>query len=73
MNTVQTIDACGLSCPQPVLLTRQALQSLTQGTLQVLVDSPTARDNVVRMAQKSGWHADIQEQADGIFRIALTQ
>jgi len=71
MTTVKTINACGLSCPQPALLTQQALSSLTSGALQVLVDSTTARDNVVRTAQKAGWEASIQNQSDGSFQISL--
>jgi tRNA 2-thiouridine synthesizing protein A len=71
MEMIKTINACGLSCPQPVLLTRQALSSQPHGTVQVLVDSPTARDNVVRTAQKAGWKAEIQEQPNGNIQISL--
>ena len=73
METIKTVNACGLSCPQPVLLTQQALNSQPHGTVQVLVDSATARDNVVRTAQKSGWQAAIQEQSNGNIQIVLTR
>ena len=73
METIKTINACGLSCPQPVLLTQQALSSQPHGTVQVLVDSPTARDNIVRTAQKAGWQAEIQEQSNGNIQISLTK
>jgi len=73
MNSIKTIDARGLSCPQPALLTRQALGSLDRGTVQVLVDSATARDNVARLAEKSGWQVSIQSQADGLFQVSLTK
>lgn len=71
MNIVKTINVCGLSCPQPALRTQQALSSLKSGTVQVMVDSATARDNVVRTAQKAGWEASILDQADGSFQISL--
>ena len=73
MDTVKTIDACGLSCPQPALLTRQTLSSLTGGTVRVIVDSATARDNVSRTAQKAGWEVSVQNQPDGRFQISLTK
>jgi tRNA 2-thiouridine synthesizing protein A len=73
MDTIKTINACGLSCPQPALLTRQALSSLTGGAVDVFVDSATARDNVSRTAQKAGWKASIENQPDGSFRISLTK
>ena len=73
MDTVKTIDACGLSCPQPALLTQQALNSMTGGAVRVLVDSATARDNVARTAQKAGWQVSIQNQPDGCFQISLTK
>ena len=51
MADIKTVDARGLSCPQPAMLTRQAINELNQGTVEVLVDSGTARDNVSRWAK----------------------
>ena len=73
MENIKTIDACGLSCPQPALLTRQALSSLTGGTVHVLVDSTTARDNVARTAENAGWRVNIQDRSDGSFQISITK
>jgi len=73
MEITKTINACGLSCPQPALLTRQALNSLSSGIVQVFVDSPSARDNVVRIAEKTGWKAGIQDQPDGRYQISITK
>jgi tRNA 2-thiouridine synthesizing protein A len=73
MTDIKTINARGLSCPQPALLTHQALSALTGGAVQVLVDSASARDNVVRTAQKAGWQATVKSQADGSFQISLAK
>jgi tRNA 2-thiouridine synthesizing protein A len=73
MEGTRILDARGLSCPQPAMLTQKALESLTGGAVQVLVDSCTARDNVVRIARKAGWQADIQEQPDGGFQVMVTK
>lgn len=48
------IDAQGRSCPEPVILTRKALAS-KEDAYEVLVDSPTAAQNVTRFAEQSGY------------------
>jgi selenium metabolism protein YedF len=45
------VDARGLACPQPVILTRQALAEGGFDVLELLVDDAAARDNVVRYAE----------------------
>lgn len=59
------IDARGLSCPQPVLMTQQALKSQPQ-SLEVLVDNKTASGNVSRFAQKAGYSVQISEDNEDI-------
>jgi tRNA 2-thiouridine synthesizing protein A len=73
MAAIKTINACGLSCPQPALLTRQAIGNMTSGAVHIQVDSATARDNVVRIGQNAGWQVSMQNQADGSILIALTK
>jgi TusA-related sulfurtransferase len=53
------VDARGLSCPQPAMLTQETLQKIGKGTIEVLVDSSTARENVSRLARKSGWKTSL--------------
>jgi len=71
MSDIRTVDARGLSCPQPAMLTRQALQKFDKGTVEVLVDSGTARENVSRLAEKAGWAVAAEEQPEGSCRILL--
>ncbi len=54
------IDARGLSCPQPVILSKQAILA-GQFPIDVLVDSVTSRENVRRMAEKAGCKVWIEE------------
>ena len=49
---MKRIDVKGLSCPQPVFETKKLLDEMGKGTLEVLADSGTACDNIVRMAKK---------------------
>ena len=64
MSESDVIDARGLSCPQPAMLARQALQKLSEGTLEVIVDNGTAQENVSRIAKNLGWEIDIDERSE---------
>jgi len=46
------VDARGLACPQPVILTRRALAE--SADLLVVVTSEASRNNVRRIAEKLG-------------------
>mgnify|MGYP001216067416 CR=1 FL=1 len=52
---VKKIDARGLSCPQPVLMTLKEMDSMGKGEIVVLVDSDTAKENVARVSATKGW------------------
>ncbi len=67
----KVVDARGLSCPEPVMLARQAIHELSKGTIEVMVDSGTARDNVSRMAINSGWSIKVEDQKDGFYKVLL--
>ena len=70
-NNIEIVDARGLSCPEPVILTSKAIKKLNKGTIQVLADSGTSRDNVSRLAKNSGWAVTVKAQPEGIYRIVL--
>ena len=48
------IDARGMECPKPVVLTKKALDQLPEGILTVLVDAESSRANVRRFAESQG-------------------
>ena len=61
----KTVDARGLACPQPVILTRNALRE--GGAVTTIVDNETARHNVTRMAEKVGHTVQTEEKDDGTY------
>jgi tRNA 2-thiouridine synthesizing protein A len=71
MNSSEIIDARGLSCPQPVLLTAKAMKKSADGRIEVLVDSCTAADNVSRHGRNSGWAVTVEGGPDGSTRVLL--
>jgi selenium metabolism protein YedF len=61
----KTVDARGLACPQPVILTRRAMQE--GGPVVTVVDNETAQRNVTRMAEKAGATVMAEVKDDGIY------
>ena len=60
------VDAGGLSCPQPVLMTMDKIKEMQKGEIIIKVDTDTSKENVSRAAQSQGWDvADIQENETG--------
>ena len=57
------IDARGFSCPEPVLMTKKALQDLGK-PLTVLVDSPTPLQNITHFARNAGHKVDSRPLGD---------
>ena len=51
---MKTIDARGLSCPEPVIRTKNALVS-GEKAYTVMVDNVTAKENVSRFALHQGY------------------
>jgi len=66
----ESVDARGLSCPQPVILTRRALQQTSVKDVIVLVDTMTQVHNCTRVAEKLGWQAEYEEK-DDVFELTL--
>ncbi len=65
------VDARGLSCPQPVLMTLQAIQSAGNDDICIRVDSSTSFENVSRAATGKGWLIANVEQNDGEYRVMI--
>lgn len=50
------IDVRGLSCPEPVLRTKKALEKYS--SFDVLADSETAKENIMRFCISNGAKAE---------------
>jgi selenium metabolism protein YedF len=66
------IDARGLSCPQPVIATKKALDAIADGIVTTLVDNLAAKENVVKFAVANGCGVSVEEQG-GHYRIRITK
>jgi tRNA 2-thiouridine synthesizing protein A len=65
------IDARGLSCPQPVLVTVETLGKVKQGEIVVLVDTETSKENVTRASASLGWQVKEVQRDGADYRLIL--
>jgi selenium metabolism protein YedF len=70
---MKTVDARGLACPKPLILTKKALNGLGAGeTMLVLVDNETSKGNVERFCRDNG--VDVAAAQEGaVFTLTLTK
>jgi tRNA 2-thiouridine synthesizing protein A len=58
------VDARGLSCPQPVILTNKKMMEMGKGLFEVIVDTETSRENISRLAQHLGWNVEVKKKSN---------
>lgn len=64
------VDARGYSCPEPVLMTKNALKNGTP--LVVLVDNETPLQNVRRFAANNGYQVTLKEVGED-YELTITK
>lgn len=65
---MKEIDARKLSCPAPVLLTRDAVDNHQPAQIRIIVDNDAARQNVVRFLESRCYQTSFDREGD-LFRI----
>ncbi len=56
----------------PVIKTKNAIEGLDSGSVVVIVNDGTARDNVTRLAKSKGFDISIEEKGED-FYLTLTK
>ncbi|MGE5630600.1 MAG: sulfurtransferase-like selenium metabolism protein YedF [Caulobacteraceae bacterium] len=67
---MKEIDARGLACPQPVILTKKALEEIVEGEVITVVDNITARENVSRLAANLNYEYEVSDNG-GCYSIKI--
>ena len=68
-----TVDARGLSCPQPVIMTLDEIKKRKDKEIIVLVDTDTSKENVMRAAESQGCKVNEVSQDEEGYCITLTK
>lgn len=68
---MNTLDARGLSCPEPVIMIRKAMMS-NEEAYEIIVDNAASRENVTRYANHQGYKVNVTEKG-GEFTLSITK
>jgi len=61
----KVVDARGRSCPEPVLMTKEAVCKYDGTPIEVLVDMMVAVENIKRFSKNQGFDVKCSEGVDG--------
>jgi selenium metabolism protein YedF len=61
------IDCRGKACPEPVILTKDALAQIKEGELIIIVDNPSSSENVERFARSQGCSVTVEKRGQDFY------
>ncbi len=64
---MREIDCRGKACPQPVIMTKEALAQLKESELTIIVDNPSSSENVERFAQGQGCSVKVERRGPDFY------
>lgn len=67
------IDAKGLACPKPVILTKKQLDQMTGGSVRITVDNETAKENISKLATSMGLESSIEDLGGSVYAITVVK
>lgn len=65
------LDARGLSCPEPVMMIRNALASQEE-SYEIIVDNHASKENVTRYAEHAGYEVNVTE-GNGEYTLTINK
>lgn len=63
---MKEIDARGLACPRPVLMTKEFVETSPQEEVRVIIDNEASRENVSRFLESRGYAVRVETEDGGI-------
>lgn len=68
---METLDARGLSCPEPVIMIRKAMMT-KENEYKIMVDNVTSKENVTRYAEHQGYTVSVSEK-EGEYTLSINK
>lgn len=65
------IDARGLACPKPVILTKKELDNTKEGIITTIVDNEVAKENVSKLVEGMGYKFQVNQSEDKAYYIHI--
>ncbi len=69
---MKVVDARGYGCPKPVVMAEEALNTIEEGTVEVIVDNEASVSNLARFARKNGMHVETVRK-EGFWSLKITK
>ena len=63
----KVVDARGLTCPQPVIMTKKAMEEPGGEELTTIVNQMVALENVSKLAQSQGYEFEVKQEDDDYY------
>ncbi|EOD00038.1 sulfurtransferase-like selenium metabolism protein YedF [Caldisalinibacter kiritimatiensis] len=67
------VDARGQACPKPVIMTKNSLNEITDGTITTIVDNEVAKENVIKLVKSLGFNYKVDKSSDSEFYVHITK
>jgi len=67
------VDARGQACPRPVIMTKKALDEISDGIVTTIVDNEIAKENVSKLAKSSGFEFSVDKKSDKEYHVHITK
>jgi len=71
MKTMTEVDVRGLSCPIPVVKTKQAMEKNPSDEIVVFTDTNVAKENVTRLAESRKYTVNVQAVNNDEYKLVL--
>lgn len=65
------INAVGIACPQPVILTKKEFDQMDKGIVEILADNKTCVENLEKFANSQGYTFKYEEKAEDRFLVTI--
>ncbi|MBC2851784.1 sulfurtransferase-like selenium metabolism protein YedF [Cetobacterium sp. 8H] len=66
------VNAIGQTCPMPVIMTKNALKEISEGTIVVSIDNKISKENIEKFAKEMGFSFSTKEE-NGIYLIEIVK
>lgn len=66
------VNAIGQTCPIPVIMTKNALKEITEGSIEISIDNKISKENIEKFSKEMGFSFTTREE-NGIFFIQINK
>jgi selenium metabolism protein YedF len=73
INMNKEVDARGVACPKPVIMTKKELDNLSDGMVTTIVDNEVAKENVSKLASSMGLEFTVESEKENEYRIKIVK